>query len=345
MKLSLWLALLIALPGWAADVKTTDLPAASALGGTEVFPSVQSATSKKATIGQVSTYVRSQVTKSDVGLGNAENTALSTWAGSSALTTLGTVATGTWQGTPIAFSYLSLTKSDLGLGSVENTALSTWTGTANITTLGTIGTGSWNATAIPFGKGGTGLTSAADDTTLVSSGSAWVAKTLPDCTDTGGNHLNYTQSTNTFSCGTLANQTISTVNVTGSGAPSVGIYRPLTNFLGFTTQNAFRGGFDANGAFQINYGFNSQGTKFTASGCSNSSTVGGAVAGQFASGTTGTCTVVITLPASPNGWACSASDISTPANLISQSATSTTSCTITGSTTSGDTIVFKAMGY
>jgi hypothetical protein len=40
--------------------------------------------------------------KSKVGLGNVENTALSTWAGSTNLTTLGTVATGTWSATLIA---------------------------------------------------------------------------------------------------------------------------------------------------------------------------------------------------------------------------------------------------
>jgi hypothetical protein len=46
-------------------------------------------------------------TKTDVGLGNVENTALSTWAGSTNLTTLGTVATGTWQGSAIADSYIA----------------------------------------------------------------------------------------------------------------------------------------------------------------------------------------------------------------------------------------------
>lgn len=45
------------------------------------------------------------VTKSDVGLGNVENTALSTWAGSSHIDTVGTIATGTWQGTKIAVNY------------------------------------------------------------------------------------------------------------------------------------------------------------------------------------------------------------------------------------------------
>lgn len=46
----------------------------------------------------------STVTKSDVGLGSVENTALSTWAGSTNLTTLGTIGTGTWNATTIGVS-------------------------------------------------------------------------------------------------------------------------------------------------------------------------------------------------------------------------------------------------
>lgn len=47
-------------------------------------------------------------TKSDIGLGNVENTALSTWTGSTSITTLGTITAGTWNsgafliGTPTA---------------------------------------------------------------------------------------------------------------------------------------------------------------------------------------------------------------------------------------------------
>jgi hypothetical protein len=44
------------------------------------------------------------VAKADVGLGSVENTALSTWAGSTALTTLGTVGTGTWNATTIGIA-------------------------------------------------------------------------------------------------------------------------------------------------------------------------------------------------------------------------------------------------
>lgn len=50
------------------------------------------------------------LTKSDVGLANVENTALSTWAGSTNITTLGTIATGTWNATAIG-----VTKGGTGL--------------------------------------------------------------------------------------------------------------------------------------------------------------------------------------------------------------------------------------
>jgi hypothetical protein len=42
------------------------------------------------------------VTQADVGLSNVENTALSTWAGSTNLVTVGALTTGTWSATPIA---------------------------------------------------------------------------------------------------------------------------------------------------------------------------------------------------------------------------------------------------
>ena len=94
----------------------------------------------------------------------------------------------------------------------------------------------------------------------------------------------------------------------------------------------------------------SGGTKFTASGCTNSATVGGATAGKFTSGTTGACTVTITMNGAvgltaPNGWHCTASDETTPANLISQSASTTTTATITGTTVTSDVISFSCFGY
>lgn len=92
------------------------------------------------------------------------------------------------------------------------------------------------------------------------------------------------------------------------------------------------------------------GAKFTISGCSASTTVGGPTAGTYTSGTTGTCTTVITMNGatgitSPNGWACTASDQTTPADLITQTASNATTATLAGTTLSGDVISFHCMGF
>jgi len=78
---------------------------------------------------------------------------------------------------------------------------------SDITVVGTIATGVWQGTVIGTTYGGLGaaLNAAAAHSTLISNGATpavYLAKTIPDCTDTGGNHLNFTQSTDAFSCGT-----------------------------------------------------------------------------------------------------------------------------------------------
>lgn len=47
------------------------------------------------------------LTKAMVGLSNVENTALSSWAGTNNITTLGTITSGTWKGSKIANAYLA----------------------------------------------------------------------------------------------------------------------------------------------------------------------------------------------------------------------------------------------
>lgn len=138
--------------------------------------------------GTVALGVNASTLKTHLSLGNVENTALSTWTGTTNITTLGTIGTGTWQGTAIADTYVAsaatwnakepaitagttgqywrgdkswqtLNATAVGLGAVENTALSTWTGTTNITTLGTIGTGTWQGAVIGSSYGGAGSVS------------------------------------------------------------------------------------------------------------------------------------------------------------------------------------------
>ena len=63
------------------------------------------------------------ITPANIGLGNVENTALSTWTGTIKIVTLGTITTGVWHGTAIGYDYLasavqtSLGKADTALQS------------------------------------------------------------------------------------------------------------------------------------------------------------------------------------------------------------------------------------
>ncbi len=105
----------------------------------------------------------------------------------------------------VAGSYSLVTINDRGVVTTGATAtLANWTGT------------------VTLARGGTGLTSAADDTTLVSTGAAYAAAVLCNSGATGA--LQYTTATNLFSC--LANvattdgvQTFTnkTVNVESTG--------------------------------------------------------------------------------------------------------------------------------
>lgn len=98
-------------------------------------------------------------------------------------------------------------------------------------------------------------------------------------------------------------------------------------------------------------GIISKGTKFTTSGCSVSSTTGGAAAGTFTIGANN-CTVVVTMNGAtgltaPSGWSCAVEDTSALTILISQSASSTTTASFPIPVTAGATDVLKffCMGY
>lgn len=104
---------------------------------------------------------------------------------------------------------------------------------------------------------------------------------------------------------------------------------------------------DVTGAIAAN-GDICNGTKFTTTGCAVSATTGGSCAGTYTSGTTGTCTVVITINSTqpaPNGWACFANDRTTNTDIINNSASTQTTCTLSGPTVSGDVISWSAKGY
>jgi len=90
----------------------------------------------------------------------------------------------------------------------------------------------------------------------------------------------------------------------------------------------------------------SGGTTFTiTSGCGTPGALtGGAATGSFAAGQTG-CVPIIALPTAPHGWACWANDITHPADVFTQTAKSTASCTLSATVTNADVIVFHAEAY
>lgn len=113
------------------------------------------------------------------------------YIGQSSITTLGTISSGTWQGTAIANSYLANsavtingTSVSLGGSATVTAAAGTLTGTtlnasvvtSSLTSVGTIGTGVWQGTAITPGYGGTGQTNYTKGDILVAIGSTTLTK-------------------------------------------------------------------------------------------------------------------------------------------------------------------------
>ena len=107
--------------GYVIDGKAaTDL--LNATGGVTTVASIRSGyvpTTRKVNGYALSADVT--ITKTDLSLGNVENTALSTWTGNTYIKSLNTVTAGTWNATPIATTYLAksaitINGSSVGLG-------------------------------------------------------------------------------------------------------------------------------------------------------------------------------------------------------------------------------------
>ena len=133
--------------------------------------------------------------KSKVGLGNVENTALSTWAGTSNLTTLGTISTGIWNATTIAAS-----KGGTGLISYAVGDILYASGAATLSRLAGVATGnvlisgglgvapSWGKVGLtthvsgilPVANGGTGVngSTAANGQLLIGNGTGFSLSNL-----------------------------------------------------------------------------------------------------------------------------------------------------------------------
>jgi hypothetical protein len=97
--------------------------------------------------------------KTSLSLNNVENTAVSTWAGSSTITTLGTIATGVWQGTAISHTYLTgIVQADVGGLTTASTPTFAGLnlGSSNLSTVGNIALDPSAARDITVGTSATG---------------------------------------------------------------------------------------------------------------------------------------------------------------------------------------------
>jgi len=108
---------------------------------------------------------------------NLSNVASGSYVGSSSITTLGTVTTGTWNASTVAVNYggtgatnATNARTNLGVAigtdvqaynsTLSNVANGTYVGANSITTLGTVTIGTWNASTVAIAYGGTGATNA-----------------------------------------------------------------------------------------------------------------------------------------------------------------------------------------
>ena len=204
--------------------------------------------------------------KSDLTLNNVENTALSTWTGSTNITTLGTIATGVWNGTTIGTAYggTGLTS----IGSAEQvlkvnsggTALEwgsvtsgVWTQSGNDVyyNSGNVGVGTstpgvsfevvgdisgtnikgvWAGDTIASTKGGTGLTSYTTGDILYASASNTLAKLAAG---TDGHVLKLSSGVPTWAAesggGGGGGGSSSTVTLASANDASANYYLPFSN--------------------------------------------------------------------------------------------------------------------
>lgn len=161
----------------------------------------------------------STITKSDVGLSAVENTALSTWAGTSNITTVGTVGTGTWQAGIIASTYGGTGINNAGRTLTINTNSGTLTFTNPTTTLTIANTGSISGT------------NTGDQTITLTS----------DVTGSGTGSFATTIANSAVTLAKMADVATSTVfyrKTAGTGAPEVQTLATLKTDLGLTGTNS-----------------------------------------------------------------------------------------------------------
>ena len=159
--------------------------------------------------------------KTDLSLDNVQNTALSTWAGSTNITTLGTIGTGTWSATTIAANKGGTGQSSYAVGDLLYADTSSTlakladVATGNALLAGGVGVApSWGKIGLtthvtgtlPVANGGTGDTTYTNGQLLIGNSTG---NTLTKATLTQGTAIDITNSTGSITIGHNDTSTLS----------------------------------------------------------------------------------------------------------------------------------------
>ena len=96
------------LPAFSGDISTSAGSTVTAIGANKVTLAMQAQITTNSFLGRITAatgnveVLSAANVKTILSIGNVENTALSTWAGSGNIATVGTITSGTWNGTAIA---------------------------------------------------------------------------------------------------------------------------------------------------------------------------------------------------------------------------------------------------
>jgi hypothetical protein len=132
--------------------------------------------------------------------------------------------------------------SPTALGSLGTTTTVLHGNAAGAPTFGAVSLTADITGTLPVANGGTNLTASADDNVMVGNGTTWETKAVPDCDNSGSNHLNYDTGTNAFTCGTSpigarASVTCDGVSCTLVGTSNFGVSSVTRNAEGIYTVN------------------------------------------------------------------------------------------------------------